>query len=50
MARTIPEISLFDLGSYSSQMLYSLLLNDYIAYMQKQGERARLRHAGVPPR
>lgn len=32
-----PEISLFDLGSYSSQMLYSLLLNDYIAYMQKQG-------------
>ena len=32
-----PEISLFDLGSYSSQLLYSLLLNDYIAYMQKQG-------------
>ena len=37
-----PEISLFDLGSYSSQLLYSLLLNDYIAYMQKQGRRARL--------
>ena len=33
-----PEISLFDLGSYSNQILYSLLLNDYIAYMQKQGE------------
>lgn len=32
-----PEISLFDLGSYSNQILYSLLLNDYIAYMQKQG-------------
>ncbi len=32
-----PEISLFDMGSYSSQMLYSLLINDYIAYMQKQG-------------
>lgn len=37
-----PEISLFDLGSYSSQMLYSLLLNDYIAYMQNRAVSSSL--------
>lgn len=31
-----PEITLFDYGQ-SDQILYSLLINDYIAYMQKQG-------------
>lgn len=36
-ARTIPKFPSSTLGSYSSQLLYSLLLNDYIAYMQKQG-------------